>query len=114
LYYQFRHYLHQLAPQLATALYGAASLGYMQVRQHVTGQPYRGEVLQQTEGILHEAQRLGGGLLVSTALRQQLPDMPTLHYTLHVAFDLEGHRYPATLFHASEAPHFRSEAQLSA
>jgi hypothetical protein len=103
-YYQFRHCLHQLAPQLAPALYGAASLGFVQVRPHATGRPYRGEVLRQVRGILHEAQRLGGGLLVSAALRQRLPQTPAFHHTLHVAFDLEGHRYPATLFHTSAIP----------
>jgi hypothetical protein len=108
-YFRFCQFLGQLAPPLAAALCGATGLG--QVR--ATGRRYRGEVMRQVAGMLPEAQQLGG-LLISAALRHYLPETTAMSYTLHVAFGLRGHRYPATLFRAVPVPHLQPPIQPGA
>jgi hypothetical protein len=79
-------------------LYGAASLGWVKPSPSRGAHQYRGEVLGSVVGILHEAQQQGSELLTSAALYHQLAADQPFHFHLHVAFDVPGHRYPATLY----------------
>jgi hypothetical protein len=97
LFMQLRASLYCLAPQ--AQLRGAASVGWVKLRSAGTdGQSYQGEVMRQVVGILHESTQLGGGLLISAALHHRLNRAVPFQYQLHVAFQVKGHRYPATLY----------------
>jgi hypothetical protein len=101
LFMQLRASLYHLAPQ--AQLRGAASVGWVKPRSAGTdGQSYQGEVMQQVAGILHESIRLGGDLLISAALHHRLNRAAPFQYQLHVAFQVKGHRYPATLYQVAE------------
>ena len=93
----------QLSDALGSpGLHGAASLGW--VASAGATKPYRGPVLKQIAGMLHESQRQASGLLVSAALHYQLDAVTTLRYELDVAFKVPGHRYPATVYRAATTP----------
>jgi hypothetical protein len=89
--------MRALAPHMQ--FHAAASLGWVKSRSADSGgHRYRGEVLRQVVGILREGQQLGSSLLISAALHHRLDRSTSFHYQLHVAFKVEGHRYPATLY----------------
>lgn len=96
IYFQLRASVQRRDSQ--AKLFGAASLGWVKASSLHGAHQYRGEVLGSVAGILHEVQKLGSELLTSAALHHQIAaDLP-FHFQLHVAFDVPGHRYPATLY----------------
>lgn len=101
-YYQLRKALQQ-AGYLGPNLCGAASIDWVAVSAASTR--YKGKVTGSVAGILHEAERLSGGLLIAAALHHRLAPSVPFEYELHVGFKVPGHRYPATLYrvHATEA-----------
>jgi hypothetical protein len=101
-YFQLRESMSRLLGQPALRMCGAASLGWVMPNQAKAGQRYRGEVLSSVAGILRAAQP-GNALFVSAALHHRLDLIPAFNYELDVAFDVAGHRYPATLFRVSAA-----------
>jgi hypothetical protein len=85
----------------SSSLRGAATIG--QVALEPASHHY-GRVIRYVAGLLQECQRQGSDLLISAALHHQLDALPTLRYTLDVAFKAAGHRYPATVYHVATTP----------
>ncbi|WP_375438221.1 hypothetical protein [uncultured Hymenobacter sp.] len=90
-------------------LFGAASLGWVTLRQARAGLSYQGEVVNQVAGILRENQQSGYGLLISAALHHRLDQTLPFRHELHVGFNLPSHRYPATLFRVTSELTYESD-----
>jgi class 3 adenylate cyclase len=82
-------------------LRGAATIGQAALK---SGSQHAGQVINHVAGLLQECQRQQSSLLISAVLHEQLEVLPTLHYTLDVAFKVAGHRYPATIYHVANKP----------
>lgn len=98
IYQHLRAHLHQQLGE-GPQLYGAATLGLLAPRPSWLAPGYRGAALGQVAGILHEGRAQGYPLLLSAALHYRL-GIAALPCQLHLAFNLSGHRYPATLYWA--------------
>lgn len=95
IYFQLRASVRRLAGAPALGLGGAAGLGWSAPG---TTRRYAKASLRELAGILHESQQVGGDLLLAAALHQRLAPTVAEPCTLHVAFEVPGHRYPATLY----------------
>lgn len=95
LYFQLRGCVRRLAGTAALGLGGAAGLGWSAPG---TTRRYAKASLRELAGILHESQQVGSDLLLAAALHQRLAPTADESCTLHVAFEVPGHRYPATLY----------------
>ena len=95
IYFHLRACLRRLASSPALGLGGAAGLGWSAPG---TTRRYAKASLRELAGILHESQQVGNDLLLAAALHQRLAPTVAEPCTLHVAFEVPGHRYPATLY----------------
>ncbi|MGI4867333.1 MAG: hypothetical protein ACRYFZ_25670 [Janthinobacterium lividum] len=100
LYFQLRDCVRRLASAPALGLSGAAGLGWSAPG---TARRYAKNSLRELAGILHESQQVGSDLLLAAALHQRLAPTVAEPCTLHVAFEVPGHRYPATLYRVAAA-----------
>ncbi|RYY21274.1 MAG: hypothetical protein EOO36_01235 [Cytophagaceae bacterium] len=96
LYFQVRACAQRLAGPAALSLGGAAGLSW--AAPGAAARHYDQASLGEVAGILHESQQMGSQLLLSAALHDRLAPLVAEHCTLHVAFKVPGHRYPATLY----------------
>ena len=95
IYTQLRACVRRLAGWHTLGLGGAAGLGWAAPG---AASRYDKASLREVAGILHESQQLGSELLLTAALHQRLAPVLAASCTLHVAFEVPGHRYPATLY----------------
>ncbi len=95
IYFQLRACVRRLASSPVLGLDGAAGLGWTAAGPT---RRYDKASLREVAGILHESQQLGSELLLTAALQQRLAPTLVGQCTLHVAFEVPGHRYPATLY----------------
>jgi hypothetical protein len=98
IYFQLRDCMRRLAGAPTLALNGAASLGWAAPGAAVTPRQYEPAGLREVAGLLHESQHLGSELLLAAALHQRLAPGAAGPCALHVAFEVPGHRYPATVY----------------
>jgi len=99
LYFQLRDCLRQLANAPALGLEAAAGLGWA-APAALAWQQYEPASLREVASLLHESRQLGSELLLTAALRQRLAPAVAGQCALHVAFEVPGHRYPATVYRA--------------
>ena len=97
LYFQLRDCVRHLASSPALHLNGAAGLGWAAAGAAAARQ-FEPASLREVAGLLHESQQLGSELLLTAALQQRLAPNVTGQCALHVAFEVPGHRYPATVY----------------
>lgn len=98
LYFQLRDCVRRLAGAPTLALNGAAGLGWAAPGAAATPRQYEPASLREVAGLLHESQQLGSELLLAAALHQRLAPEAAGPCALHVAFEVPGHRYPATVY----------------
>jgi len=98
LYFQLRDCVRRLAGSPTLPLNGAAGLGWAAPTKAATPHQYEQASLREVAGLLHESQQLGSELLLAAALHQRLAPAVVGQCALHVAFEVPGHRYPATVY----------------
>lgn len=98
LYFQLRDCVRRLAGSPTLALNGAAGLGWVAPGAAAAPRRYEPASLREAAGLLHESQQLGSELLLTAALHQRLAPETAGPCALHVAFEVPGHRYPATVY----------------
>jgi hypothetical protein len=98
LYFQLRECLRRLAGSPVLLLNGAAGLGWAAPGAAAAPRQYEPAGLREVAGLLHESQQLGSELLLAAALHQRLAPGVAGPCALHVAFEVQGHRYPATVY----------------
>lgn len=104
LYAQLLACVRRLAGSPTLALNGAAGLGWAAPGAATAPRQYEQAVLRAVNGLLHESQQLGGELLLTAALQQRLTPAVAGQCALHVAFEVPGHRYPATVYRVLAPP----------
>jgi hypothetical protein len=87
-----------LADSPTLLLNGAAGLGWAAPGATAAPRQYEPASLREVTGLLHESQQLGSELLLAAALHQRLAPEAAGPCALHVAFEVPGHRYPATVY----------------
>lgn len=97
LYFQLRDCLRRLADSPALHLNGAAGLGWAATGA-TSSRQFEQAGLRAVVGLLHESQQLGSELLLTAALQQRLVPTAAGQCALHVAVEVPGHRYPATVY----------------
>jgi hypothetical protein len=97
-YFRLRDCLRRLAGAPALVLNGAAGLGWAAPGAVAAARQYEPASLREVAGLLHESQQLGSELLLAAALHQRLAPEAAGPCALHVAFEVPGHRYPATVY----------------
>jgi hypothetical protein len=97
-YFQLRECLRRLAGSPTLLLNGAAGLGWAAPGAVAAPRQYEPAGLREVAGLLHESQQLGSELLLAAALHQRLAPGVAGPCALHVAFEVPGHRYPATVY----------------
>jgi hypothetical protein len=97
LYFQLRDCVRRLAGSPTLRLDGAAGLGWAALGAAAPRQ-FEQASLRAVAGLLHESQQLGSELLLAAALQQRLAPAVAGQCALHVAFEVPGHRYPATVY----------------
>jgi len=100
LYAQLRDCARRLADSPTLLLNGAAGLGWAAPGATAAPRQYEQAGLREVAGLLHESQQLGSELLLAAALHQRLAPGVAGPCALHVAFEVPGHRYPATVYRA--------------
>jgi hypothetical protein len=100
LYAQVHACVRRLAGSPSLALNGAAGLGWAAPGAATAPRQYEQTGLREVAGLLHESQQLGSELLLTAALHQRLAPEAAGPCALHVAFEVPGHRYPATVYRA--------------
>lgn len=98
LYFQVRDCVRRLAGSPTLLLNGAAGLGWAAPGAAAAPRQYEPASLREVAGLLHESQQLGSELLLAAALHQRLAPEAAGPCALHVAFEVPGHRYPATVY----------------
>jgi hypothetical protein len=98
LYFQLRNCVRRLAGSPTQPLTAAAGLGWVAPGAVAAPRQYEQAGLREIAGLLHESQQLGGELLLAAALHQRLAPGVAGQCALHVAFEVPGHRYPATVY----------------
>jgi hypothetical protein len=98
LYFQLRDCVRRLAGAPTLRLNGAAGLGWAAPGAVAAPRQYEPASLREVAGLLHESKQLGGELLLAAALHLRLAPETTGPCALHVAFEVPGHRYPATVY----------------
>jgi hypothetical protein len=98
LYFQLRDCVRRLAGSPTLPLNGAAGLGWAAPGAAAAPRHYEQAGLREVAGLLHESQQLGSELLLAAALHQRLAPGVAGPCALHVAFEVPGHRYPATVY----------------
>jgi hypothetical protein len=98
LYFQLRDCVRRLAGSPTLHLNGAAGLGWVAPGAAAAPRQYEPASLREVAGLLHESQQLGSELLLAAALHQRLAPEAAGPCALHVAFEVPGHRYPATVY----------------
>jgi hypothetical protein len=98
LYFQLRNCVRRLAGSPIQPLTAAAGLGWVAPGAVAAPRQYEQAGLREITGLLHESQQLGGELLLAAALHQRLAPGVAGQCALHVAFEVPGHRYPATVY----------------
>jgi hypothetical protein len=99
-YAQLLACVRRLAGAPALRLDGAAGLGWVAPGAATAPRQYEPAGLREVAGLLHESQQLGSELLLTAALHQRLAPGVAGPCALHVALEVPGHRYPATVFRA--------------
>lgn len=103
LYFQLRDCVRRLAGSPALRLDGAAGLGWAAPGAAAAPRQFEQAGLREVAGLLHESQQLGSELLLTAALQQRLAPAAAGQCALHVAFEVPGHRYPATVYRVAAA-----------
>ncbi len=98
LYFQLRACARRLAGSPALPLNGAAGLGWAAPGAAAAPHQFEQASLREVAGLLHESQQLGSELVLAAALQQRLAPAVMGECALHVAFEVPGHRYPATVY----------------
>lgn len=98
LYFQLHDCVRRLAGAPTLLLNGAAGLGWAAPGAAAAPRQYEQAGLREVAGLLHESQQLGSELLLAAALHQRLAPGIAGPCALHVAFEVPGHRYPATVY----------------
>jgi hypothetical protein len=98
LYFQLLDCVRRLAALPALRLNAAAGLGWAAPGVAAAPRQFEQASLREIAGLLHESQQLGSELLLTAALQQRLAPAAAGQCALHVAFEVPGHRYPATVY----------------
>jgi len=97
-YFQLRDCVRRQAGSPTQPLNGAAGLGWAAPGAVAAPRQYEPAGLREVAGLLHESQQIGSELLLAAALHQRLAPGVAGQCALHVAFEVPGHRYPATVY----------------